>query len=183
MADRKVYTLLHIYDTSDWVGRRQYEASRDDVYSIAVSSGVSELMEKFNDLVESGKFFRRAVFTTHGGAGRISFNHQRIDAKRLYKLFNEYRYDRVFPFQNSRMYFDGCNVADGDDGWEFLEAAARTFFRSAGGNVFGWTSKGLGMPSIIPFIGGHTEHLWGDIRGVVITPADDGGAYLSRWES
>ena len=74
-------------------------------------------------------------------------------------------------------------VADGDDGWEFLEAAARTFFRSAGGNVFGWTSKGLGMPSIIPFIGGHTEHLWCDIRGVVITPADDGGAYLSRWES
>jgi hypothetical protein len=54
----------------DWVGRRQYEASRDDVYSIPVSSGVYELMEKFNDLVESGKFFRRAVFTTHGGAGR-----------------------------------------------------------------------------------------------------------------
>ena len=107
MADRKVYTLLHIYDTSDWVGRRQYEASRDDVYSIAVSRGVYELMEKFNDLVESGKFFRRAVFTTHGGAGRISFNHQRIDAKLLYKLFNEYRYDRVFSFQNSRMYFDG----------------------------------------------------------------------------
>jgi hypothetical protein len=47
MADRKVYALLHIYDTSDWVGRRQYEASRDDVYSIAVSSGVYELMEKF----------------------------------------------------------------------------------------------------------------------------------------
>ena len=182
MTDRSVYTLLHIYDTSDWVGRRQYESSHDDVYSIGVSSGVNELLEKLNDLILNGKIFRRAVFTTHGHAGQISFNHQRIDTTVLYKMINAYRFDRLFPFANARMYFDGCNVAEGDDGWSFLEAAARTFFRTAGGNVFGWTSKGLGMPSVIPFIGGHTEHLWGDIRGVIITPADDGGAYLKRWE-
>jgi len=135
-----------------------------------------------NDLIESGKIFERAVFTTHGQAGQINFNHQGINAHVLYKLINAYRFDRLFPVKNARMYFDGCNVADGDDGWSFLEAAARTFFRSWGGNVFGWTSKGLGMPSVIPFIGGHTEHLWGNIRGVIITPADDGGAYLKRWE-
>jgi hypothetical protein len=182
MADRKVYTLLHIYDTSDWVGRRQHETSHGDVYSVAVSSGVHELMEKPNDLIQDGQFFRRAVFTTHGGPGSISLNHQKINAEILYKMFNQMRYDRIFPFKSTRMYFDGCNVADGDDGWKFLEAAARTFLR-AGGNVYGWTSVGLGMPSVIPFIGGHTEHLWGDVRGVVITPADDGGAYLNRWES
>ncbi len=50
-------------------------------------------------------------------------------------------------------------------------------------NVFGWTSTGFGLPSVIPWIGGHTEHLWGHVWGMVIAPADDGGAYLLRWGS
>lgn len=183
MGDRKVYTTLHIYDYSDWVGRRQYERGSHDTISIRIDEGKQQLKRELDKLLKEGKIFQKAVFTTHGNSGAIWLAADMVSPVTWYQDFHSHQYERLFPFRNARMYFDGCNVAAGDDGWKFLEAAARTFFRYAGGNVFGWTSAGFGLPSVIPWIGGHTEHLWGDVRGVVLTPGDDGGAYLLRWGS
>ncbi len=182
MGDRMVYTRLHVYDTSDWVGRRQYEGGSDDTYSIGISDGVAQFKSELDKLLASGKIFQKCVFTTHGNKGAIFFNHQQITAYELYKNFNAPHYEKLFPFRDVKLYFDGCNVAEGDDGWKFLEAAGRTFLRKGGGHVMGWTSAGIGLPSVIPWIGGHTEHLWGGVRGVYVLPDErDGGLYLRRW--
>jgi len=88
-------------------------------------------------------------------------------------------YERLFPFPHTEIYFAGCNVAGGEYGWRFLEAAARTFCRLRGGWAVGWTSSGLGVPSWFPWIGGHVEHITGDTRAVSVT--DDG--YLNFYEN
>ncbi len=167
-------------DTADWIGRRQYEGGDDDTYSIG--DGIAQFKSELDRLLASGKIFQKCVFTTHGNEGAIFFNHQRITAYELYRNFNAPHYERLFPFKDVKLYFDGCNVAGGEDGWKFLEAAPRTFLREGGGHAMGWTSAGLGLPSVIPWIGGHTEHLWGGVRGVYILPDDsDGSLYISRW--
>ena len=77
-----------------------------------------------------------------------------------------------------KIYFDGCNVAEGKDGWDFLAAAGETFLRS-GGITMGWTSLGSGMPGWVPFIGGHTEHFWGDTKVIQFGP---GGVEMNRYD-
>jgi hypothetical protein len=129
--------------------------------------------------------FHNAVFTTHGNSGSISFGQGRkfIDAHELYTGFYHSGFERLFPFTDAKMYFAGCNVADGAEGWNFLKAAALTFLRYAGGSALGWTSKGMGVPSWFPLIGGHVEHLWGNVRKVAITPGKPGaGADLHYYE-
>ena len=181
MGDKKVYTRLHIYDTADWVGRHQYKGSNDDTYSISIDEGPQQLLGELNKLLTDGKIFRKVVFTTHGNAGAIFFNHKQITWYELYHDFNAPHYERLFPFKNAKMYFEGCEVAAGDDGWKFLEAAGRTFFRVAGGAVLGWTSPGLGLPTFVPSIGGHTAHLSGSVRGVLVTPDDADGLIFNYW--
>lgn len=71
---------------------------------------------------------------------------------------------------NTRIYFDGCNVADttGDcafgpcpkgasDGPSFLAEFGKIFLRKCGGRVTGSTSAGLANP-----FGYHVYHLWGE---------------------
>ena len=105
------------------------------------------------------------------------------------------------------MYFGGCNVAEGDAGWQFLEAAGRVFLRSAGGVVFGHDSAGLAVrlrapiPGLFGAVGevlgvfgfhsalggglrslykGQTFHPWGATRYVTVAP---GGTIIKREES
>lgn len=176
----KVYRLLSIFDASDWVGRQQGGHDGSDVYT-ARADTLDQLQALLDRLLKEGVTFKNAIFTTHGGPGRIWFGDDALSPYVLFTRFNAGHYERLFPFPKTRMYFDGCNVAESDDGWLFLEAAARTFLRGTGGMTFGWTSMGIGMPSWLPFIGGHTEHLTGRVRYVILTPAQDGGAHLLRY--
>lgn len=57
------------------------------------------------------------------------------------------------------MIFAGCNVADGEDGWKFLERAGKLFLRTGGGYTLGWTSLGFELFD-------HDMHFWGDWRKV-----------------
>ena len=174
-----IYKLLSIYDDSDEVGRKQGGHSGSDVYSAGIQ-GIKQLQDLFNDFIIRGIAFRNMVFTTHGIPGAIDLGDDRITYYTWYNKFNSGHYERLF-LDDARVYFDGCNVAAGEDGWKFLEAAARTFMRGSSGQAFGWTSVGYGMPSWVWFIGGHTEHLSGHARYVFINPAKDGGLYLKRW--
>jgi hypothetical protein len=97
--------------------------------------------------------------------------------RRSCNLWEVHLYSGVFPFF-TRVYFDGCNVAEGDAGWLFLQEIAKSLCRIGGGVVFGWTSLGF---STRGFHWPHKwVHPWGDVRYVVAAP---GGAITDMFET
>jgi hypothetical protein len=117
--------------------------------------------------------FNRVLFQTHGDAGLAWFGNDEIHDY-SWKWFENKGYEKLFPTY-SRIYFDGCDIADGKEGVKFLRAAGRVFLKGQGGEVVGWTSFGLGLPGIVPFIGGHTIHPFGDVVKVIFAPGDTVG--------
>jgi hypothetical protein len=69
----------------------------------------------------------------------------------------------LFP-SPARIYFDGCNVAEGGAGTDFLIDVGATLLTKGGGETIGWTTLGHGVPGWVPFIGGHSLH-FGDLDG------------------
>jgi hypothetical protein len=181
-------TLLYIYDAyaPQLVGG-PYEES--DIHKLGIEGGPEPLFAALDALVKQGRTFRRCLWQTHGEAGKIFFATKKPPsgdftsltdiAKRVDSYFNSQQgitaltftssnrwvdggYHRLFPEQ-TRMYFDGCNVAEGDEGWKFLEAAGKRFLHG-GGVAFGWDSFGIQLWK------GRTIHAWGDARGVFFGP-------------
>ena len=126
---------------------------------------VGELKSLLAALVRDRTTFDAAVFSTHGNSGVIAFDGDRLPWWKIYEVFfnDQLDYSRLFPRGNGRILFGGCNVAEGDFGWKFLLAAARSFLEY-GGEAIGWTSKGFQAPFGLQ--DGHIIHLWGDTRQV-----------------
>jgi ribosomal protein L35AE/L33A len=129
---------------------------------------VFSLAEWFDKLLENGTTFGGAVFITHGDSGVIRFDGSDLNVKSLGLYFAGHAYETLFP-GTSRLYFAGCDVADGDEGWKFLEKTGQVFLKRGGGISYGWTSLGFAVPSWFAISPGHAVHLWGDVRGVRIT--------------
>ena len=180
--------LLFLYDGDmNWLAQSSPRLNAD--LSVGVKGGVIGLKNLFDRLLGEGKTFKRVVFETHGGPGAIFFGDQKgnrqIDADVLSETFA--RYDALFP-QFGRLYFSGCNVADEDEGWRFIETAGKVFFRRSGGITFGWTSTGFAIgsnlfgllsgPVFMLGNSGKVWHPWGDAR-YVWTMA--GGNVVQRW--
>lgn len=187
-----VTDLLVIYDADDWL-TRSTGRMRDADESVGVTGGVKGLMQVLDQFVADKRVFARAVIQTHGNDGCIFFGNQagnkQIDVNVL-KTFAGRKYDSLFGY-NARIYFNGCTVANGDKGWNFLETAGSVFLRRMGGTTFGHTK--LGRP-LIPVVAGmfggvagmvfwwkskgHVIHVNGDTRYVYTAP---GGHGTSRW--
>ncbi len=166
--------LLQIYDADD-------EATRDTAgdrggvsHSVAVTGGREGFANAVNRLAVSGRIFDRVVVESHGGPGQIYFGGQFIDAAFLRVLFTG-NYLRLFPMY-TRMYFNGCYVAQDGTGWDFLESAGAIFLK-AGGSVFAHTSAGYAFPGWVPMAGSHTVHFSGSTRFVEV---GFGGVILGR---
>lgn len=160
--------LLHIYDSSD-SQIVQTANQRGAANRLAISDG-NNLCAELDRLLASGVIFDRILFETHGSPGKIYFGKNYIGAA----------YWRTIPgrFNNlaavsTRIYFNGCNVAEGADGWSFLESVVSVFMTSGGGEVFGQTSLGFGNP-----FNGHVVHLWGSTRRLIVVD----GRILERFE-
>jgi hypothetical protein len=167
---------LFIYDTSD-DGDDQADGrfdDMDDVTTVATDSKEG-LIAGLDGLVRAGARFDRVLFQTHGGPGNIRFNGLTIWDRTLREKFGGRNYHALFPVP-TRIYFDGCNVAGGSLGTEFLEAAGEVFLRSAGGETVGFTTPGYGFSGWVPFVGGHTIHFSGGLKRIRFGP---GGVVLS----
>jgi hypothetical protein len=172
---------LYIYDESSSIDRKQAVGRFEkdyDIYALPVSS-IQALHEGLSRLVSNKATFDRVLFQTHGNSGMVFFNHEAIQTENLKTTFAGKNYHQLFPY-HTRMYFDGCNVAEGEDGWRFLEAAGTVFLRGRGGVTFGFTNMGTGMPGWLPFIGGHTIHFGGTVKYVTLGP---GGVVIKRHTS
>jgi hypothetical protein len=154
-------TLLHIYDADDFsidltasVRRNSpFTSMLDRVHAVPVHGGFEGLFRALDDLVKDGRRFSRALFETHGSTGKIYFGGDEISGRTFKLSFAGRSYHTIFPFMNTRIYFNGCNVADEPEGWDFLDSAGGLFLRTGGGVTFAQT--GLGRPIIVT---GHVHH-------------------------
>ncbi|TWT10058.1 hypothetical protein [Reyranella sp. CPCC 100927] len=151
---------LFIYDTVAADNRKQAEVRFSaiehafSVHALPVASK-AELQSGLDKLVADGRTFERVLFQTHGNTGRIWIGEDVVRHTDWQTTFAGRNYHRLFP-AFTRVYFDGCLVADGDMGTAFLTAAGATLLRQAGGVVFASTELGEGIAVGVPFVGGHT---------------------------
>ena len=158
------YRTLLINDKG-WADRvlGAWRDTRDKQLAYDIHSA-GNFVEVLRSLVASNTTFDAAVFSTHGNKGAIFFGGEQVTYRGLYTMMlDKVDYSKLFPGTNSRILFGGCNVADGDDGWKFLLAAARCFL-GHGGEAIGWTSAEFQAP--FGLRDGHIIHLWGDTRQV-----------------
>ena len=106
------------------------------------------------------------------GPGQISFGGKAVTAAYWRACVGRDWYRLVT--NNARVYFNGCNVAEGAAGWAFLEAAVAVFMDPGGGEMFGQTSLGFANP-----FNGHVVHLWGSTRRLFV---DVNGRILEHFE-
>jgi hypothetical protein len=158
--------LLHIYDDDDWSMRLM--TKRDDAQVVVpVRGGAWKMVEQLDSVVASRQRFDRVLFETHGSPGVIVMGEDGIDARWMRAVLGGRHYESFCEI-GTRLYFNGCNVAEGNAGWDFLRAAAEVFLIGRGGIAFGHTSKGFANP-----LDGHVVHPWGDTRHVVMEPGGD----------
>src|SRR5262249_34664698 len=102
-----------------------------------------DLMAGLDSLLSANKTFERVVFTAHGDSdpGQLKIGGQHINRWDWGRLFNNRNYHKLFQ-PGTLWYFNGCAVAEGDDGTRFLAAAGGVFLRN-GGTIFGDTTLGL----------------------------------------
>jgi hypothetical protein len=156
---------LYIYDKSSWQDALQaagrFDFADKGVVTLPIASR-QDVLDGLDKLLSKGATFDRMLIQTHGNTGRIWFGDDKMWDTSWKTYFSNRKYERLFPAE-SRIYFDGCDVAAGGMGVEFLRAAGRVFLKGMGGEVVGWTSSGLGLPGWWPFIGGHTIHISGQL--------------------
>jgi hypothetical protein len=172
---------LYIYDASDRIDRSQADgrfSGESELLTVGVGS-IRELHQWLAKLVKEQYTFKRILFQTHGNSGMIFFNEVPITSGDLRTDFTGKGYDLLCP-DRAKIYCDGCNVAEGKEGWGFLAALGQVFLRNQGGITMGYTSRGLGMPWYIPVVAGHTIHLWGDIKFIEF---GSGAIELSRFNT
>src|SRR5690242_7960239 len=111
--------LLHIYDATDrsirftsWIRRNSWGAN---VYPLPIEDGWDGVVRALDNLVAERKWFQHCLFETHGGPGRIYFKGLYLDGKGITSYFGGRGYEQIFRFR-SRIYFNGCNIADDDKG-------------------------------------------------------------------
>lgn len=168
--------LLHIFDTTDPHIAATAAARGGDRTQLPVTSG-TDLISGLDGLVNGSSAYDRILFETHGSPGRIYINGSYIDSAWVSANLATRNYRLLCP-GSTRIYFNGCNVAESSSGWDFMRSIARTFLLTAGGSVFGHTSLGLELP-IWSSVTGHVVHLGGETRTLYVAP---GGRVVEQAE-
>jgi len=160
--------LLHIYDSSD--SRIVQTANQRGAANRLPISNANNLCGALDGLLAAGSVFDRILFETHGSPGKIYFGGVSINTAWWNSIPGRFN---MLAASTCRIYFNGCNVAEGNDGWAFLESVVGVFMTTGGGEVFGQTSVGFGNP-----FNGHVVHLWGATKRLYVTD----GRIIERFE-
>jgi hypothetical protein len=168
---------LYIYDKDSFQDRMQaagrFDSNDTDIVTMPVGS-MQDVLDGLDKLLAKGAVFDRMLIQTHGNLGRIWFGDDVMWSGEWKKYFDNRHYDKLFP-TSARIYFDGCDVAKGGTGEEYLRVVGRIFLKGMGGEVIGWTSSGLGLPGWWPFVGGHTVRITGHIDRIKFDHANPDG--------
>ena len=175
---------LFIYNTEFWDMFRQlhrFDPMTDTDVTFLPATDRRAVHRGLDNFLAKRMVFDRVLFQTHGDSGLIWFGDDPLYTS-SWASYEGKGYERLFPTY-ARIYFDGCNVGDGEEGVKFLRAAGRVFLKGMGGEVTAWSSFGLGLPAFVPFIGGHTIHPCGHIVKVKFAPGDTVGTLESPEEA
>ncbi len=169
-------STLHIYNDEDTVADRCALDRAPGRMSMPVSRWgchrAASLTSILNHHLAAGHTFDRVVIDTHGAPGVIGFGDDDVTVEYWLRGAANIRTGLCTP--GAHVYFSGCNVAEGADGWAFLEGAAAFWLKGAGGRTSGWTSVGF---ADAVFSTGRVWHPWGTHR---IVHADSSGRLVSR---
>jgi hypothetical protein len=165
--------ILHIYDSSDFMidltaSIRRLTGSAS-IYKIAVE-GRFDLVDALDKLVSDGETFSRCIFETHGSPGAIYFGQDLIDGD-VFRGWTNRGYNKVFNLW-SHIYFNGCNIADNETGWDFLDGAGKLFLTHGGGQASAQSE--VGRPILFT---GHVVHFGAKVCRSVWAP---GGVFLGH---
>lgn len=139
---------------------------KEPIVKLPITGDGSNFISALDNLVQTRQTFHRVLFETHGSPGAIYFGKASIPSSWVWAYMTTRNYDLITP-NKTRIYFNGCNVAEGNAGWDFLRAMAKVFLLRGGGEVFGHTSLGFATKwGIYPKV----FHLWGDLRKVHVAP-------------
>jgi hypothetical protein len=170
------YSRAYIYDASELAFRNMAKYNSDpNTFMIPVQSppkaaqaaALNFARDQLVSLLNQGTRLKSLVFVSHGKAGAIRIDRDTVDATSLRNIFGNHSLQWLMA-ETGRVYFAGCNVADKEAGWQFLEAAAHVFLTGSGGAAFGWDSYGFGLTrsfGLVPNI----AHLWGRTRYVLVS--------------
>src|SRR5262249_32808661 len=101
------------------------------------------------------------------GKGDTGLGDDQLDTAHLLSLQGKGFHSVFAP--GARVFFGGCNIAEGRDGLEFLKAFGQTFLFNGGGSVGPSTSLGL---SARAWVGnGKQYHLWGTTKRLYFNTA------------
>lgn len=163
-------SLLHIYDSnSGIISMFAMELGGGNRVGVA---DVSKLTDSLDELSNSGTSFDRIIFTTHGSPGSIYFGES--DVSDLYWRGKRGRFVEIAS-NTASIYFNGCDVAEGNQGWLFLEAVAGAFMSTKSGRVMGQTAPVLANPfgSLYNLPAAFAVPLGGEMRTVFVS--ENGG--------
>lgn len=160
--------LLHIFDSSD-SEIAEHSKKRSSECRLPIPK-VDDLKPQLDDLFHNRKVFDRILFETHGHPGKILFNHKPIDTN--YWLAMPRRYE-FLTAPSARIYFNGCDVGEGEMGWRFLEAVAGVFLTNGDGEVFAHDTQGHTLPFV-----DHVFHIGGNLKTIRVK----GGVIVERIE-
>lgn len=160
---------LFIFDTSDPDNYEQ-AVTRFNIRDVEWlgASGKDELLKGLDAFVGKRLTFDKVLVQTHGHPGYLEFGAYNVWGGTLDRDFAPRGYHTLFPTY-TKIYFDGCNVASGDDGTEFLTSVGRNFLRLAGGQAMAWTSPGY-YYWWMPLSGSKTYHWSGDLKNFLFWP-------------
>jgi hypothetical protein len=164
-------STLYIYNDEDTASDRAafdrvFAASEFPVVRWGCRS-VGQFVSVLNHHMAQSQRFDHVVIDTHGAPGVISFGPGHVTVS--FWLQGAARCHTGLCNPGGHVYFSGCNVAEGADGWGFLEGAAAFWLKGAGGRVSGWTSVGFadtlfGTGRIWHPTGSHRT-IWADANG------------------
>ena len=113
---------LYIYDKTSWQDQVQaagrFDFADTDVVTMPVGS-MQDVLDGMDKLLAKGTVFDRMLIQTHGNTGRMWFGDDLMWDTTWTKYFANRHYESLFP-TSARVYFDGCDVANGGIGVEFL---------------------------------------------------------------
>ena len=165
--------LCNASDIQEAYNKISGSAPNATAYAMGSLIDFTNFLTKYRD---SGRCINKLEANTHGSPGNIYFGSDWLDAAMI-RRYQGQAFHKVFS-PGAAVFFHGCNVAEGDQGNEFLVAFGETFLCGGGGSVVASTSKGVTHIFNQYGIGaGKVYHLWGDTKRVFVAP---GGRIIEK---